>query len=57
MELHHVEHHRDGGTNNRENLVTLCNVCHDVVHKKKVAGNEFWNWLGEAANRTSRTDG
>lgn len=32
LELHHIEHHRDGGANTAENLVTLCNVHHDLVH-------------------------
>ncbi len=32
LELHHVEHHKDGGANTVENLVTLCNVHHDQVH-------------------------
>lgn len=47
IEVHHVEHHKDGGTNNKENLLTLCNVCHDVVHKKKESGDKFWSWLQE----------
>lgn len=45
IELHHIEHHMQGGTNNKENLTTLCNVCHDVAHKKNVTGSEFWAWL------------
>lgn len=32
LELHHVEHHARGGENTPENLVTLCNICHDVRH-------------------------
>jgi 5-methylcytosine-specific restriction endonuclease McrA len=45
IELHHIEHHKQGGTNNKENLITLCNVCHDVAHKKNVTGDDFWKWL------------
>ena len=33
LELHHIEQHKDGGTNTVGNLVTLCNVCHDDVHR------------------------
>ncbi|MDF7807890.1 HNH endonuclease [Pontiellaceae bacterium B12219] len=33
LELHHIEHHVSGGSNAAENLVTLCNVCHDVRHR------------------------
>lgn len=32
FELHHVIHHAAGGSNEAENLQTLCNVCHDEVH-------------------------
>ncbi len=33
IELHHVQHHVDGGENTVENLISLCNVCHDEVHR------------------------
>lgn len=33
LELHHIEVHAKGGENTTENLVTLCNVCHDKTHK------------------------
>lgn len=33
LELHHVKQHKDKGENTVENLVTLCNVCHDEVHR------------------------
>lgn len=32
LEIHHVVHHADGGSNSIDNLVTYCNVCHDEVH-------------------------
>ena len=35
LELHHVNHHADGGENTEENLITLCNVCHDRKHAKE----------------------
>ena len=34
LELHHIEHHAKGGRNIKENLKTLCNVCHDKVHAR-----------------------
>lgn len=34
LELHHIHHHKDGGVNTADNLITLCNVCHDVKHRK-----------------------
>jgi hypothetical protein len=35
LELHHIEHHLKGGKNSKENLKTLCNVCHDKVHRNE----------------------
>ncbi len=35
LELHHKQQHKDGGENTAENLITLCNVHHDEVHRKK----------------------
>lgn len=32
LELHHIKPHVEGGENQAENLVVLCNVCHDRVH-------------------------
>ena len=40
LELHHKHHHVKGGSNKAENLITLCNRCHDDLHagKKKLPG-------------------
>ena len=35
LELHHKQQHKDGGENTVENLITLCNVCHDAIHRQK----------------------
>jgi len=35
LELHHIQHHADGGDNTEDNLITLCNICHDAVHRKE----------------------
>ena len=35
LELHHIQHHVKGGANVKENLKTLCTVCHDKVHRKE----------------------
>lgn len=40
LELHHLEHHKDGGANIVENLVTLCNVHHDEVHAGRLQAPE-----------------
>ena len=34
LELHHIKYHVKGGANRRENLKTLCTVCHDRVHRE-----------------------
>jgi hypothetical protein len=33
LELHHIKPHAQKGKNVEENLVTLCNVCHDYIHR------------------------
>jgi len=40
LELHHVDDHVKGGSNTVENLVTLCNVHHDQVHRGTLEWNE-----------------
>ncbi|MHB8968236.1 MAG: HNH endonuclease [Thermoleophilia bacterium] len=35
LELHHIKHHARGGKNVKENLRTLCTLCHDQIHKKE----------------------
>lgn len=33
LELHHIKHHKDKGANDADNLITLCNICHDQIHR------------------------
>ena len=33
LEIHHLEEHARGGSNEAVNLITLCNVHHDAVHR------------------------
>ncbi len=35
LELHHVKYHADGGENSKDNLTTLCTVCHDKTHRRE----------------------
>jgi hypothetical protein len=39
LEIHHVKHHVRGGTNVKENLRSLCTVCHDKIHRKRKIGS------------------
>jgi hypothetical protein len=32
LEIHHIKHHAKGGENIKENLKSLCTVCHDKIH-------------------------
>jgi hypothetical protein len=34
IEIHHVEHHVRGGSNDPENLIAVCTICHDKIHAK-----------------------
>ena len=38
LEIHHVKHHVKGGANVKENLRSLCAVCHDKIHRKRKIG-------------------
>jgi len=44
IEIHHIHQHADGGSNEVENLITLCNVHHDAVHR----GELKWTTAGWA---------
>jgi len=35
LEIHHIREHAQGGGNDEANLTTLCNVCHDVIHRRR----------------------
>lgn len=35
LELHHKKHHVSGGLNVEDNLITLCTVCHDKLHRSE----------------------
>lgn len=49
LELHHIQHHAEGGANTAENLVTLCNVYHDELHRLDPKGewdkSKVLDWL------------
>ena len=34
LEVHHVTPHAEGGANSADNLITLCNTCHDARHRR-----------------------
>ncbi|GAA4408488.1 hypothetical protein GCM10023187_30410 [Nibrella viscosa] len=46
LELHHLEYHAAGGKNEEGNLITLCNVDHDVVHRDHMNKEQVFYWIG-----------
>jgi len=46
LELHHINHHADGGENTVENLITLCNICHDEVHRRGINADKLRELIG-----------
>ena len=40
LEVHHIKFRRDGGTDDEENLITLCEDCHKGVHTGTVELNK-----------------
>lgn len=34
LELHHIKQHVKGGENTENNLLTICTVCHDNIHRE-----------------------
>ena len=40
LEVHHIKFRRDGGTDDEENLITLCTDCHKGVHTGTVVLNK-----------------
>jgi hypothetical protein len=47
IELHHINWHSEGGSNETENLATLCNVHHRTVHTLKLDPDAFKQWLNK----------
>lgn len=47
IELHHIQHHVDGGENTVENLISLCNICHDDVHRGGITDESLANSIAK----------
>ncbi|WP_214072635.1 HNH endonuclease signature motif containing protein [Mucilaginibacter sp. dw_454] len=45
LELHHLDYHADKGANDLDNLITICNMHHDYIHKHKMNKAEVLNWV------------
>lgn len=53
LELHHIKAHAEKGENTSENLITLCNVCHDNIHSldknNTLERHEVFEWLNRSS--------
>lgn len=38
LQVHHIKHRCDGGSNSPDNLITLCEKCHYEMHKDEPVG-------------------
>lgn len=47
LELHHLEYHVEKGGNAAENLIAICNVHHDYIHKKHMDKRQVLDWVGK----------
>ena len=47
MEVHHIKSLIDGGTNDEDNLVTLCFECHEEWHRRECQEITFNDWMQE----------
>lgn len=52
IQRHHIQPRASGGSDDDENLVPLCRVCHDEIHTgvtedepAKYTDEEFWRWI------------
>ena len=36
LEVHHIVFRRNGGSDEQDNLITLCRVCHDELHNGNI---------------------
>jgi hypothetical protein len=45
LELHHLDYHANKGSNTLDNLITVCNVHHDEIHREKMNKEEVGDWV------------
>ena len=41
LEIHHLKSREDGGSNRKENLITLCSRCHRLWHERHLGCGQF----------------
>ena len=55
LEVHHIVFRRDDGSDEQDNLITLCKICHDELHKGniKLKGGKAKGYLKHATQMNS----
>lgn len=45
LEAHHIIEYKDGGTDDRENILILCTCCHKDCHQKRTYFGHYKNFF------------
>ena len=56
LHVHHIKFRSNGGTDTKNNLITLCKPCHDRLHKKKNAQTHSLKLKPKPANTKHATE-
>lgn len=46
IDLHHIIKVEEDGSNDADNLIALCGVCHDLYHRGEITKDAIRNWKG-----------
>lgn len=52
LEIHHIIFRSNGGSDEQENLITLCKVCHDSLHRGKIKLDKIGKVKGQLKHAT-----
>jgi len=56
LHVHHINFKSNGGTDTKNNLITLCKPCHDKLHKRKNAQEHSFKLKPKATNTKHATE-
>jgi 5-methylcytosine-specific restriction endonuclease McrA len=56
LHIHHIKFRSNGGTDTKNNLITLCKPCHDKLHKKKDAQTQSLKLKPKPVNTKHATE-
>ena len=52
MEVHHIVFRSNGGSDEENNLICLCKICHDKLHKDEISLNKKGKIKGQLKHAT-----